>query len=160
MPIHPDFSYFRYMNAFVHTLLLADDDSDDCIFFKDALEDLPVSVNLITVNDGVELMRTLSSNTQQLPDILFLDLNMPRKTGFECLSEIKENKQLKHLPIIILSTSLDMKVVSSLHDMGAHYYIRKPGEFGQLKKLIHEAILITTQKNPEQPAKENFILGP
>ena len=125
------------MNAFVHTLLLADDDSDDCIFFKDALDDLPVSVNLITVKDGVELMQTLSSNTQQLPDILFLDLNMPRKTGFECLSEIKENERLKHLPIIILSTSLDMKVVNSLHDMGAHYYIRKPGEFKQLKKLSH-----------------------
>jgi CheY-like chemotaxis protein len=148
------------MNAFVHTLLLADDDSDDCIFFKDALDDLPVSVNLITVNDGVELMQTLSSNTQQLPDILFLDLNMPRKTGFECLSEIKENERLKHLPIIILSTSLDMKVVNSLHDMGAHYYIRKPGEFKQLKKLIHEAILITSKKNTQRPAKENFILVP
>jgi len=148
------------MNAFVHTLLLADDDSDDCIFFKDALDDLPVSVNLITVKDGVELMQTLSSNTQQLPDILFLDLNMPRKTGFECLSEIKENERLKHLPIIILSTSLDMKVVNSLHDMGAHYYIRKPGEFKQLKKLIHEAILITSKKNTQRPAKENFILVP
>jgi len=148
------------MNAFVHTLLLADDDSDDCIFFKDALDDLPVSVNLITVKDGVELMQTLSSNTQQLPDILFLDLNMPRKTGFECLSEIKENERLKHLPIVILSTSLDMKVVNSLHDMGAHYYIRKPGEFKQLKKLIHEAILITSKKNTQRPAKENFILVP
>jgi len=148
------------MNAFVHTLLLADDDSDDCIFFKDALDDLPVSVNLITVKDGVELMQTLSSNTLQLPDILFLDLNMPRKTGFECLSEIKENERLKHLPIVILSTSLDMKVVNSLHDMGAHYYIRKPGEFKQLKKLIHEAILITSKKNTQRPAKENFILVP
>ena len=148
------------MNAMVHTLLLADDDSDDCIFFKDALEDLPVSTTLITVNDGVELMQLLSENLQQLPDMLFLDLNMPRKTGFECLTEIKENEQLKHLPIIILSTSLDMKVVNSLHDMGAHYYIRKPGEFKQLKKLIHEAILITSQKNPQRPAKENFILVP
>ena len=148
------------MNAVKHTLLLADDDSDDCIFFKDALEDLPVSTTLITVNDGVELMQLLSGNLQQLPDMLFLDLNMPRKTGFECLTEIKENEQLKHLPIIILSTSLDMKVVNSLHDMGAHYYIRKPGEFKQLKKLIHEAILITSQKNRQRPAKENFILVP
>lgn len=148
------------MNAMEQTLLLADDDSDDCIFFKDALDDLPISTKLITVNDGVELMHLLSGNTQPHPDIIFLDLNMPRKTGFECLVEIKENEKLKYLPIIILSTSLDMKVVNSLYEMGAHYYIRKPGEFAQLKKLIHEAILSTVQKNSIKPGKENFILEP
>jgi len=146
------------MDAISHTLLLADDDSDDCIFFKDALDELPVSANLITVKDGVELMELLSESQTVLPDILFLDLNMPRKTGFECLFEIKANEKLKHLPIVILSTSLDLKVVNSLYDMGAHYYIRKPGEFALLKKLLHEAILITTQKNAEKPRKENFIL--
>jgi CheY-like chemotaxis protein len=107
------------MDAISHTLLLADDDSDDCIFFKDALDELPVSANLITVKDGVELMELLSESQTVLPDILFLDLNMPRKTGFECLFEIKANEKLKHLPIVILSTSLDLKVVNSLYDMGA-----------------------------------------
>ena len=66
-----------------YTILLAEDDRDDCLFFKEALEELPVSATLTTVNDGVELMQLLSFPSGELPDILFLDLSMPRKTGFE-----------------------------------------------------------------------------
>jgi DNA-binding NarL/FixJ family response regulator len=85
---------------------------------------------------------------------------MPRKNGLECLLEIKSNAQWKHLPVVIFSTSLDMKVVNRLYDTGAHYYIRKPGEFSKLKKVIHEAILVTSQNESVQPAKEKFILQP
>ncbi len=70
-------------------LLLADDDTDDCFFFKEALEELPVSAKFTFVNDGVQLMQLLIVNDTSLADALFLDLNMPRKNGFECLSEIK-----------------------------------------------------------------------
>jgi CheY-like chemotaxis protein len=68
--------------------LLADDDTDDCIFFKEALEDLSFTTTLSTANDGVELMHFLKARLSDLPDALFLDLNMPRKAGYECLSEI------------------------------------------------------------------------
>lgn len=146
------------MEAIKYNLLLADDDTDDCIFFKEALEDLPMEVSLTTVNDGVELMKRLTQ-AGDLPDILFLDLNMPRKTGFECLSEIKADEELSHLPVIIFSTSLDMDVVNLLYKKGAHFYIRKPGEFSTLKQIIHKAIALITASNKEQPAKENFILN-
>src|SRR5215203_94230 len=100
-------------------ILLADDDEDDCMFFKEALDELSLPVSLNTVGDGVELMDFLKSNLINLPHVLFLDLNMPRKTGFECLSEIKQNEKLKQLPVIIYSTSANPDVIESLYNNGA-----------------------------------------
>ena len=94
------------MNKTALTLWLADDDADDCVFFKEALEELPVNSTLKTVNDGEQLM-ICSIQKEPFPDILFLDLNMPRKKGFECLAEIKRNEKLKSLPVIVYSTSFD-----------------------------------------------------
>jgi CheY-like chemotaxis protein len=139
-------------------LLLADDDKDDCLFFKDALEELPVTANLTTVHDGEQLMQLLTERTGDLPQVLFLDLNMPRKNGFECLSEIKENEKLKQIAVIIFSTSFEQDVVNLLYKKGAQYYIRKPAEFSQLKKVIHQALILATQENILQPTKENFVL--
>ncbi len=79
------------MNSKQLHILLADDDIDDCNFFDKALQALPISSNLTTVRDGERLMKYLGENSKQLPNVLFLDINMPRKSGFECLSEIKEN---------------------------------------------------------------------
>ncbi|MEB2782843.1 response regulator [Algoriphagus sp. C2-6-M1] len=141
-------------------LLLADDDMDDCFFFKTALGGLPISTELITVNDGVQLMELLSVTETQLPDALFLDLNMPRKSGFECLSEIKVIDKLKDLPVIIFSTSLDIDVVNLLYEKGANYYIRKPGDFDILKKVIFEAVTLTSQSKLTQPERDKFILHP
>ena len=146
------------MEKATHQVVLADDDVDDCMFFQDALEELPVSVAVTIVNDGVELMRYLSKNSDNLPDLLFLDLNMPRKTGFECLSEIKRDEKLKHLPVIIYSTSLDVEVLNVVYDKGAFGYIRKPGDYTKLKKVIHEAILVSTQRAAMQPTREAFVL--
>ena len=141
-------------------LLLADDDADDCIFFKEALEELPVSAKLTTVNDGVQLMQLLSAKETPLPHALFLDLNMPRKGGLECLSEIKIIDKLMNLPVIIFSTSLNMEVVDLLYQKGAHYYICKPGEFDKLKKVIFEAVTLLSQNKLTQPARDKFILQP
>ncbi len=148
------------MNEFTHRLLLADDDIDDCVFFKDALDGLPVSATLITVNDGVKLMTLLTSLADKLPDMLFMDLNMPRKTGYECLLEIKMNSHLKHLPVIIFSTSFNSEVIDLLYEKGAHYYIRKPGEFAKLKKVIYKALTVVARESAKRPAKEKFLLQP
>jgi CheY-like chemotaxis protein len=103
-------------------LLLADDDVDDCMFFKEALEELPIDFNLVTVPDGVELLRQLGT-LEMLPDALFLDLNMPRKNGFECLTQIKTDEKLNPIPVIIYSTSFDTEVVNMLYEKGAYHYI-------------------------------------
>ena len=148
------------MNKTHHLLLLADDDIDDCTFFEDALEELSISATLLTVNDGVQLMNFLSAKSDNLPDALFLDLNMPRKSGFECLSEIKLIDKLKDLPVIIFSTSLNIEVVDLLYQKGANYYIRKPGEYDKLKKVILEAVTLTLKNKLTQPTRDKFILHP
>ena len=139
-------------------LFLADDDKDDCLFFKDALEELPISAELTTVHNGEQLMRLLTERIGELPHVLFLDLNMPRKNGFECLSEIKLDENLKKLPVIIFSTSFEQDVVNLLYKKGGQYYIRKPAEFSQLKKVIHEALILIAQGNVSQPLREDFVI--
>jgi CheY-like chemotaxis protein len=117
-------------------ILIADDDKDDQQFFSMALEALNIPIRLTTVVDGEKLMAYLSENMEQLPDVIFLDLNMPRKNGFECLLEIKLNQKLNQVPVIIFSTSFEQEMVNMLYKNGAKYYIRKPSEFLQFKKNI------------------------
>ena len=141
-------------------LFLADDDKDDCLFFKEALEELPITADLTIVHDGEQLMQLLSERSidPPPPHVLFLDLNMPRKNGFEVLSELKLDEKLKKLPVIIFSTSFAEDMANLLYKIGAHYYIRKPADFAQLKKVIYQALVLATDENMMQPAKENFVL--
>jgi CheY-like chemotaxis protein len=139
-------------------VLLADDDIDDCIFFKEALAELQISTNLTVVHDGEELMQLLVSETGALPDVLFLDINMPRKNGFECLVEIKINDRLKQLPVIMFSTSFEQEVVNLLYKNGAQYFIRKPSEFSQFKKIIQQTLTLIVPENVSQPVRENFVI--
>jgi len=140
-------------------LLLAEDDIDDCDLFTDALNELEQPAILKTVHDGEQLMYFLTNETNVLPDILFLDLNMPRKNGLECLSEIKNNDRLKNLPVIIFSTSFDKEMVNKLYTSGALYYISKPNEFTKLKKVIYTAIKSASGSMNKIPI-ENFVLQP
>jgi CheY-like chemotaxis protein len=146
------------MNLNQLNILLADDDTDDCIFFKEALRELLLSTHLTTVNDGEQLMQLLANETNVLPHVLFLDLNMPRKNGFECLTEMKLSKKLKQLPVIVFSTSFEQEVVNQLYNNGAQYFIRKPSEFSQFKKIIQLSLALITIENIFQPTRENFVI--
>lgn len=146
------------MNLADLTILLADDDKDDCLFFEDAINELVQSANFTAVHDGEQLMQLLTNETNKLPDVLFLDLNMPRKNGFECLEEIKHNKKLKALPVVVFSTSFEQEVVNRLYDNGAQYFIRKPSEFSSYKKIILHTLALIMQKDISQMAKEDFVL--
>jgi len=139
-------------------ILLADDDTDDCMFFKEALKELYLPTDLTAVNDGEQLMQLLTNDTTELPHVIFLDLNMPRKNGFECLSEIKLNAKLNGIPVIIFSTSFEHETVNQLHKSGAMYYIRKPSQFSQFKSLIQQSLEFIAQAITEQPDRDNFVL--
>src|ERR1041384_4215132 len=90
----------KHMDKEKIQILLSDDDKDDCFLFREALSELPHQTHLEIVNDGEQLMNYLHEHADRLPDVLFLDLNMPRKNGFECLSEIKHNDKLSSLPVV------------------------------------------------------------
>lgn len=134
------------MQTEVLQILLADDDKDDRFLFREALSELPVATSLETVHDGEQLMSYLTEHEGTLPDVLFLDLNMPRKNGFECLTEIKLNDKLKDLPVVMFSTSFprdahyEQDLINMLYKIGAHDYIRKPANFTELKQIIHETL--------------------
>ena len=145
-------------------ILLADDDTDDCFFFDKALKEIPIATHLTTVHDGEQLMNYLFENFEHLPNVLFLDLSMPRKTGFECLIDIKENKKLKDLPVIMFSTSFprdinyEQGLIDLLYQIGAQEYIRKPSDFAKLKEVIHNELILIVQAMIEQPTRDNFVL--
>ncbi len=139
-------------------ILLADDDKDDCLLFKDALDELPVHTQLTTVYNGEQLMQLLNTG-DQTPNLLFLDLNMPRKNGFDCLAEIRRNEKLDHLFVITISTSFEQEMVTLLYKNGAQHYIRKPNDFSQLKNLIQTAIMLSEKNSPAPMLKENFVLS-
>lgn len=146
------------MKSRILNLLLADDDKDDCLLFKHALEELPLMAHLTIVHNGEQVMEEISKEGSTLPDVLFLDLNMPRKNGFASLGEIKRNAELQDLPVVIFSTSSDQESVNNVFRDAAHYYICKPGDFLQLKKVIYEALILITDKHNSLPSKENFII--
>ena len=121
-------------------ILLADDDEDDCFLFKNALEELSIPFILTTVYNGEELMEWLRTPERQLPEILFLDLNMPRKNGFECLLEIRSDNKFDQLPVIVFSSAYAPEVIELLYKGGAHYYVRKPDGLEQYRKVIYHSL--------------------
>lgn len=139
-------------------LLLADDDKDDCLFFKEALEELQLPTTLTVVHDGEKLMQKLANEPDVPFDVLFLDLNMPRKNGFASLKEIKLDKKFKHFPVIIFSTSYDKKSADLLYLDGALHYICKPVDFYHLKKVILQVIELVSGEGITQPPREKFRL--
>lgn len=145
------------MNYIQTKVLLADDDMDDCLLFKDALNEIPIPTSLSIVNDGEELIDHLKKHTEGLPNVLFLDLNMPLKNGSECLSELKAEPPLSDIPIVIMSTSCDDRKANELYEKGAHNLICKPPDFNRLKKAIFNALTLI-QKSVSRPSIDDFII--
>jgi CheY-like chemotaxis protein len=146
------------MNPKPINILYADDDIDDCHFFKEALKVLPIKTDITIVKDGEELMNYLSENSERLPHVLFLDINMPRKNGFECLAAIKENEKLKDLPVIMFSTSNSTEKINILFKNGANVYVHKPANFAQLIQVIHHALPLAVE-NIFSNGKLKYILN-
>lgn len=142
---------------YIH-ILLADDDEDDRLFFIDAFNELKISTKVGTFNDGVELMNYLNDPESVLPNILFLDLNMPKKNGIECLHEIKSNSRFDDIAIAIYSTSSSEEDIEETFVLGANIYIKKPSDFTSLKKILSDVVSINWQYHTSGLNKDNFLL--
>ncbi len=139
-------------------IALADDDEDDRFFFTEAFDELKVKSKVSTFKDGIELMHYLEQAENELPDLLFLDLNMPKKSGISCLQDIKANSRLKDLVIAIYSTSSSEEDVEHTFVLGANIYIKKPNDFEKLKKVLSEVVTTNWQYITSGLNKDNFLL--
>jgi CheY-like chemotaxis protein len=136
----------------------ADDDLDDRMLFKEAIEEVRIKTNLSLFKDGKELMDYLTLSHAILPEIVFLDLNMPIKNGMQCLTEIRSNGKLQNLIVAIYSTSSSENDIEQTFINGANIYINKPNSFGALKKTINKVLQINWQYYTSALNRDNFLL--
>ncbi|TDU43655.1 response regulator receiver domain-containing protein [Gelidibacter sediminis] len=139
-------------------VVLADDDEDDRLFFVEAFEELKIKTKVDVYKDGIELMDALNQEDSMLPNILFLDLNMPKKSGLECLIDIKANNRFKDMAIAIYSTSASEEDIENTFVQGANIYIKKPSAFNDLKKILSDVVTVNWQYHTNGLDKENFLL--
>lgn len=139
-------------------VVLADDDEDDRLFFTEAFEELKMQTKVDIYKDGVDLMNALNKLDSVLPNILFLDLNMPMKSGLECLKEIKSNQRFKDIAIAIYSTSASEEDIEDTFVNGANIYIKKPNNFNLLKKILSDVVMMNWQYQTNGLNKDNFLL--
>lgn len=138
-------------------ILIADDDDDDVELFIEALAELKMRNKLTSFKDGIDLMYYLDNSEIKLPHILFLDLNMPCKTGHECLKEIRANPRFKDISIAIYSTSSSEKDIENTFVEGANIYIKKPNDFSKVKKIIKDVVSMNWQYQSSGLNKETFF---
>ena len=137
-------------------ILYAEDDEDDFFFFRDALAESKINAELITVGNGNALMQILG---KVKPEIIFLDINIPLKNGKECLREIRLNKWLDSVPVIIISTSSFKKDILSTFENGANMYVAKPNFFLEYVEIIKKIFFPNWEKELLNRKKENFFLS-
>lgn len=120
-------------------IIIAEDDVDDRFLVKAAFEESGYTGTLMFAENGVELLDLLNGpvkETGQVPHLILLDLNMPKKDGRESLKEIKNNPSLRKIPVVIFSTTNNAQEMARCYELGANSYITKPNSFEQLIKIL------------------------
>ena len=126
------------------TYFIVDDDPDDQQFLIEALVENDPTCRCFTASDGQEAITNLSDATISIPDVIFLDLNMPLMNGRECLTALKRATLLQHIPVIIYSTTSNIEEIREILGQGASYFLMKKYSF---KELREEIALITLKIN-------------
>lgn len=121
-------------------VLLVEDDEDDVLLTREALKDSKVIVSMAVAQDGEEALKRLRRQppfeTAPVPELILLDLNLPRVSGREVLKELKSDPVLKKIPVVVLTTSAADTDVLKCYDLGANCYITKPVDFEQFQRII------------------------
>jgi len=139
-PIAYQFTRFYIAHMENHkSLILAEDVTANYLIAKKALECCMTNFSLVRVKDGEELIDFLK--THEAPDLVLLDLNMPRKNGFEVLAEMKKDKTLRGIPVVVISTSSSEEDVKKAYAKGASSYFTKPSSFAEFKDMMRQLSL-------------------
>ena len=118
------------------SFFIVDDDVDDRNLFIEAVKEVDATIECITANNGEQALALLADPRTSLPDFIFLDLRMPRIDGKKCLIELKKNEKLKHIPVVIFTTSRDVEESKELKEIGAFHFISKPNDPEEIYYLI------------------------
>jgi CheY-like chemotaxis protein len=139
----------------IQSIVLADDDSDDSFLFNSVFEEIQPVRKLTVVQDGNELLDLLN---HFVPDLLFLDLEMPYKNGLECLVAIRNSEVLRAIPVVVFSSTTRPANIQTAYEMGADLFFIKPSVFSDLAKAI-EAILNFDWSEPAAIKEQYCING-
>lgn len=134
-------------------IFLVDDDTDDLEFFSEALKEIDPSIKCITSSNGESALIKLKEWTAPFPDFIFLDLNLPRLDGKKCLIEIKKNEAIRHIPVVIYSTSSEQRVVEQTLALGAAHFLSKPSRLSELCDAIKYILTADLTK------KQKFVVS-
>lgn len=138
------------------SFFLVDDDIDDTFLFQEVLNDVAPQIVLRTAANGQEAfdaLKTMALEDAVLPDLIFLDLNMPRMDGKQCLGLLKENEQLQHIPVIMYTTSSHSRDIEEAMQKGAVSFITKPSHISDLK-IILASLAKNVRKNLQPTLRE------
>ncbi|MBL7915037.1 MAG: response regulator [Bacteroidia bacterium] len=139
------------------SILLTDDDEDDREIFTDIIHKVNGPIKLESANSGLDLLNKLSQNFNNLPDLLFLDLNMPGMDGRECLNRLKSCDTLTKLPVIMFSTSAAIEDIDFAYEKGADLYLIKPNKFSSYFKLLKDVLEMYVSNSLPVKDKKRFV---
>lgn len=140
------------------TVLLADDDADDAAFFQETLGEVDPAVKLYRAESGAAILEYLKDNAVR-PDIIFMDLNMPLMSGWQCLARLKNTKGLEDIPVVIYTTSSNPRDYEIAQDLNAHGLITKPTDPKILKKVLEIIISKLNTFQLKEAIKEAYIIS-
>jgi CheY-like chemotaxis protein len=122
-------------------ILIVDDDEDDRDLLSDALHEIDPNIKCTVARNGEEAFLGLSMHQYAEPELIFLDLNMPRLDGMQFLQVLKKDRSLQHIPVVIYSTSKLADEKEQCMRLGAVHFITKPSSFRELRRLISDVLI-------------------
>jgi CheY-like chemotaxis protein len=136
-------------------VLLAEDDYDDVLIFELALNKVPILVKLRHAKDGEMLFELLR---QQIPDIIFLDIQMPCRDGIACIVEIRRNSEYNNVPVIMYTSMKQVKLIDEAYSNGANFYLLKGSSIHELAEKLQKIFSIDWKNFIYYPPKSEFML--
>lgn len=137
-------------------LIITDDDSDDQELFSMAISEISSNIKISLAENGGDLIKKLQE--KELPDLIFLDLNMPGMNGIECLMKIRSNPKSAGLPVLIYSTSANPEQIDEAYKYGANYYLQKPCSYRDIQNLVSKVFSLSVDQLLNQPDRADFLV--
>jgi CheY-like chemotaxis protein len=139
-------------------ILLVDNDEDDKELFMEAFTEIDPELKITTTHYSPDLFTKFEDLRYDLPDLIFLDVNMEQKDGIACLDEIKTIDWLNDIPVIMYSTSVNPTQVESTYRKGASLYVQKPAGFEEMKTVFSEILALPTEAYFPQANRNNYLV--